>query len=92
MWYPYWQINHIQCIQTPIVQLDAIGSTSVPASLNIYVRDLNSHSTEWGYTAENEDVELLSNWAATNHFRLIYDVKQGAHLNPEDGARKYFRI
>lgn len=45
---------------------------------SIYVGDLNSHSTEWGYMAENEDGELLSNWAASNHFKLIYDAKQGS--------------
>lgn len=44
---------------------------------SIYVGELFSHSTEWGYTAENEDGELLSNWAAMNQFKLIYDAKQG---------------
>jgi hypothetical protein len=43
----------------------------------IYIGDFNSHSTEWGYSIENEDGETLSDWAAINRLKLIYDVKQG---------------
>jgi len=43
----------------------------------IYIGDFNSHSTEWGYSTENEDGETLSNWAALNHLKLIFDAKQG---------------
>lgn len=44
----------------------------------IYIGDFNSHSTEWGYPTENGDGEALSNWAALNHLKLIYDAKQGS--------------
>ncbi|KAL4153412.1 hypothetical protein QTP88_001245 [Uroleucon formosanum] len=43
----------------------------------IYIGDFNSHSTDWGYSTENEDGEALSNWAALNHLKLIYGAKQG---------------
>lgn len=43
----------------------------------IYIGDFKFHSTEWGYPTENEKGEALSNWAALNHLKLIYDAKQG---------------
>lgn len=43
----------------------------------IYIGDFNSHSTEWGYSIVNEDGESLSDWAAINRLKLIYDAKQG---------------
>ncbi|KAL4153463.1 hypothetical protein QTP88_001296 [Uroleucon formosanum] len=48
----------------------------------IYIGDFNSHSTDWGYSTENEDGEALSNWAALNHLKLIYGAKQGALSYP----------
>ena len=43
----------------------------------IYIGDFNSHNTEWGYSDDNEEGERLSDWAAINHLKLIYDAKQG---------------
>ncbi|VVC44274.1 Hypothetical protein CINCED_3A014425 [Cinara cedri] len=31
----------------------------------------------WGYSVDNEEGERLSDWAAINHLKLIYDAKQG---------------
>jgi len=33
----------------------------------VFIGDFNSHSTQWGYSTENEDGEILSNWADINH-------------------------
>jgi len=43
----------------------------------IYIGDFNSQNTEWGYSTNNEEGERLSDWAAINHLKLIYDAKQG---------------
>lgn len=42
----------------------------------IYIGDFNSHNTEWGYSTDNVEGERLSDWAAINHLKLIYDAKQ----------------
>jgi hypothetical protein len=42
----------------------------------IYIGDFNSQNTEWGYSTNNEEGERLSDWAAINHLKLIYDAKQ----------------
>uniref|UniRef100_A0A2S2NWX7 Endonuclease/exonuclease/phosphatase domain-containing protein n=1 Tax=Schizaphis graminum TaxID=13262 RepID=A0A2S2NWX7_SCHGA len=48
-----------------------------PQCPTVYVGDFNSHSTNWGYTTENEDEERLCNWATLNRLHLLYDAKQG---------------
>jgi exonuclease III len=41
----------------------------------IYIGDFNSQNTEWEYSTNNEEGERLSDWAAINHLKLIYDAK-----------------
>ncbi|XP_008180117.1 uncharacterized protein LOC103308475 [Acyrthosiphon pisum] len=48
-----------------------------PQCPTVYVGDFNSHSTNWGYTTENEDGERLFSWATLNRLHLLYDAKQG---------------
>jgi hypothetical protein len=43
----------------------------------VYIGDFNAHSTEWGYSSEDEDGERLVNWSQINRTFLIYDAKQG---------------
>lgn len=44
---------------------------------SIYIGDFNSHSTEWGYSRDNEDGEKLTRWATLHRLHLVYDAKQG---------------
>ncbi|XP_044884390.1 uncharacterized protein LOC123376454 [Mauremys mutica] len=39
---------------------------------DVYIRDFNSHHTDWGY----KDGEQLADWASQNDLALIHDAKQ----------------
>lgn len=41
----------------------------------VYSGDLNCHHTQWGYRFNDNDGELLLDWANNNSFELIFDAK-----------------
>lgn len=49
-----------------------------------FKRDFNSHSTEWGYSDEDDNGEKLSNWGFLNFFLIMMPNKE-VHLNRVGG-------
>lgn len=41
----------------------------------VYVGDFNSHHSEWGYSSDDINGELVVNWASNNELQLIHDAK-----------------
>lgn len=41
----------------------------------VYVGDFNSHHSEWGYSSDDANGELVVTWASNNELHLVYDAK-----------------
>ena len=58
--------------------LPPLGSRNMP---HIVIGDFNSHNTLWGYTASDNDGEVVELWAESNNLSLIYNAKLPISLN-----------
>lgn len=54
-----------------------------------YIGDFNARITEWGYSSEGEDGELLVNWSQINRTFLMYDAKEGGTFTLADGEQQH---
>ena len=57
------------------------------SQLKVVIGDFNSHSTEWGYSQDDDDRKLVEDWA--NSLTLIYDAKLPPSFNSSRWKRGY---
>src|SRR5436190_200869 len=55
----------------------------------IYAGDFNSHHSQWGYNADDENGSNLSRWAEENNLFLVYDAKDASTFHSARWNRGY---
>lgn len=43
--------------------------------LSIFIRDFNSHHTNWGYKTNDTNSEIICNWMENQNMQLSFNIK-----------------
>uniref|UniRef100_H3A720 Endonuclease/exonuclease/phosphatase domain-containing protein n=1 Tax=Latimeria chalumnae TaxID=7897 RepID=H3A720_LATCH len=60
-----------------------------PNHLTIYVRDFNSHHTDWGYKVSDANGEALTYWMSAEDVHLVFDAKHHGTFWSTRHTREY---
>ena len=79
----------VHCVYTPPNEkfvLPELGHGNLP---HIVIEDFNSHSTTWGYTNTDNNVEAVEQWADSCNITLIHNANLFMSFNSARWKRGY---